>query len=192
MKITITDDKIREYFQAHAPEFPKYTTPLLNLANQYAQGTRPQVVGQMSELIQEFPGRTLAEWKTWYLKQHPDAIGAATDRIVSMVEKLRIAMGKIDTQMIRQWVEDLVIVKTFVGLSFQGVVLAQIAEMRGATYRFAQPNEEARGIDGFVGDSPISIKPYTYKSMDRLPETIKGEIVFYRKTKKGIVIEFDE
>lgn len=32
--------------------FPKYTTQIMNLANQNAQGTRPAVVGQMSELIQ--------------------------------------------------------------------------------------------------------------------------------------------
>ena len=31
--------------------FPKYTTQLMNLANQTAQGTRPKVVGQMSELF---------------------------------------------------------------------------------------------------------------------------------------------
>ena len=35
-------------------EFPKYTTQLMNLSNQNAQGTRPKVVGQMSYLIQEF------------------------------------------------------------------------------------------------------------------------------------------
>jgi len=45
-----------------APEFPKYSTQLMNLANQNAQGTRPRVVGQMSDLIQEFPGSTLDEW----------------------------------------------------------------------------------------------------------------------------------
>ena len=30
--------------------FPKYTTQIINLANQNAQGTRPQVVGKMSNL----------------------------------------------------------------------------------------------------------------------------------------------
>ena len=29
------------------PEFPKYTTQIMNLANQNAQGTRPRVAGQM-------------------------------------------------------------------------------------------------------------------------------------------------
>ena len=46
--------------------FPKYATQILNLANQNAQGTRPKTVGKMSELIQEFPGRTYREWVVWY------------------------------------------------------------------------------------------------------------------------------
>jgi hypothetical protein len=37
------------------------------LANQNAQGTRPKVVGQMSELIKEFPGKDVAEWEEWYI-----------------------------------------------------------------------------------------------------------------------------
>lgn len=39
-------------------EFPRYTTQILNLANQDAQGTRPRVVGQLSELIKECPDKT--------------------------------------------------------------------------------------------------------------------------------------
>ena len=44
------------------PEFPKYSTQLINLANQNAQGTRPKVVGQMSELSKEFPGGSYDVW----------------------------------------------------------------------------------------------------------------------------------
>jgi len=69
MKIKITIEEIRKYLDIETPEFPKYVAPLINLANQYAQGTRPKVVGQMSELIQEFEGKTLREWEEWYLKK---------------------------------------------------------------------------------------------------------------------------
>lgn len=55
---------------ATPPALPKYVGQLLNLANQNAGGTRPKVVGQMSELVQACPGRTLAEWETWYREKH--------------------------------------------------------------------------------------------------------------------------
>jgi hypothetical protein len=48
MKIKISIEEIRKYLDIETPEFPKYVAPLINLANQNAQGTRPKVVGQMS------------------------------------------------------------------------------------------------------------------------------------------------
>jgi len=119
MKIKLTNQEIREHLGSASPEFPKYTTQLINLANQNVQGTRPRVVGQLSELIQAFPGKRLAEWEKWYLKQHPEAINIATNKIVEMLEHLKKAMNKIDRNLVEQWVKDLVIVKTFIGLRFQ-------------------------------------------------------------------------
>ncbi len=79
------------------------------------EGTRPKVVGKMSELIKQFSGRTLPEWEKWYLKQKPEAIEAATQKILNTLEDLKKAMNKIDKDMVKQWVKDLVIVKTFIG-----------------------------------------------------------------------------
>ena len=60
-------------------KFPLYTTQLINIANQNAQGTRPKVVGQMSELIKKCPNKTYEGWKNWYLEKHPKAINNADD-----------------------------------------------------------------------------------------------------------------
>ena len=38
----------------------------MNLANQNSQGTRSKVVGQLSDLIQEFQGNSIEEWEEWY------------------------------------------------------------------------------------------------------------------------------
>jgi hypothetical protein len=46
-------------------------TQLINLANQNARGTWPEVVGQMRDLIQEYRGRKLEEWEKWYLSSIP-------------------------------------------------------------------------------------------------------------------------
>ena len=115
-------------------DFPRYTTQLLNLANQNAQGTRPRVVGRL-------------------------------------------------------WVEDLVLEKTFIGLRFQEAILKKVAETRGMPYRLASVTEEAQGIDGVIGDVPISIKPSTYKIKNALRETLKAKIIFYDKTKSGLEID---
>jgi hypothetical protein len=54
-QFTLKNSKITEDTLDALPSFPKYTTKLMNLANQNAQGTRPQIVGQMSELIHSAP-----------------------------------------------------------------------------------------------------------------------------------------
>ena len=54
MKYTLKNELIESFNESESFEFPKYTSQLINWANQNAQGTRPVVVGQMSELFPEF------------------------------------------------------------------------------------------------------------------------------------------
>jgi len=192
MKIKLTFDEVRDLLEAPPALFSQVVAPLLNLANQYAQGTRPKVVGQMSELIQDFQGRTVEEWRTWYLQRYPEAIQAATAKILDMLGRFQTALETIDSKAVRQWVEDLVIFKTFVGLRFQEAILKKVATLRRTSYRLSEPHEEAKGTDGFVGDTPIAIKPETYRAKPGLSEAIECEVIFYRKTKNAIQIEIEE
>ena len=192
MKVRISFDDIRNALEASAPDLPKYVYPLLNLSNQFAQGTRPKVVGKMSELIQEFPGKTLDEWTEWYQKNHPEAIQNATDKIKDNLNKLKDAMDEITEDMIEEWVTDLVIVKTFLGLRVQEAVLKEIASKTNNSYRLANPDEESKGIDGFIGDTPVTVKPLSDIPTDRIRVVKEGVLISYSKTSKGIEVEFDE
>ena len=192
MKIKLSVEEIRKYLDIDTPEFPKYVAPLINLANQYAQGTRPKIVGQMSDLIQEFEGKTLAEWEKWYLNRKPDAIRNATERILQMLKNLKDTINKIDEKTVEQWARDLVIVKTFVGLRFQEAILMKGAKIKGTNYRLSESNEEAKGIDGYIGEIPVSIKPHTYESKAALPEQIAIKIIFYEKVDNGVEVDYGE
>lgn len=192
MKITkIKTNEIKKLLNVENIEFPKYTTQIMNLANQNAQGTVPRVVGQMSDLIQEFSGKTVSEWETWYKDKHPEAIQIASDKVLDMVEKLKGAIQQIDIELIEKWVEDLVIIKTFIGLKFQSAILKKVADIKNCSFRLATPIEEAKGIDGFIGENPVSIKPITYKYQKALSEKIEFDFIFYDKKKDGINIEFN-
>jgi len=192
MKIKLKNAEIQEYVNAPASEFPKYTTQLINVANQNSQATRPRHVGQLSELIQEFPGQTFEEWVAWYQEQRPNAIDEATDRITSMIENFKEAVQKIDRTLMRSWVEDLVLVKTFAGLKFQEAILKKLAEIKECDYRLAEPHEESQGVDGFVGEEAYSIKPNTYDAIPTLAESIEVKMIFYEKKKDGVVFEIPE
>jgi len=59
-------------------------------------------------------------------------------------------------------------------------------------YRTATPEEESKGIDGYIGNEPVSIKPTTYKTKN-LQENIQAKIIFYEKPEKKnyIIVEYD-
>lgn len=192
MKIKIPNSEVQELLSGKTYAYPKYATQIMNLANQNAQGTRAKIVGQMSDLIQEFEGVSLAEWEKWYLEGHPDAIENATEKVYGMVSLFKEAIVKIDKETVRNWIEELVVVKTFSGLKFQEAILKKLSVYFKKNYRLATPEEESKGIDGFIGDSPVSIKPITYKTKMGLNEEIEVPIVFYDKKKSEIVVEFND
>ncbi|MBU4369217.1 MjaI family restriction endonuclease [Patescibacteria group bacterium] len=189
--IKIKNEELIQELIGKTKDFPKYTTQLINLANQNAQGTRPRVVGQLSELINECPEKTYQGWKKWYLSKYPNTIKNATEKINEMMDNLKEAIKSIDKSIIKKWVEDLVLEKTFIGLKFQAAILKKIALIKNTNYRLAGPKEESQGIDGFIGNIPISIKPMTYKTKDALREEIKTKIIYYSKTKSGLEIDAD-
>lgn len=190
-KIKMKNSEVEQLSNASQFDFPRYTTQIINLVNSNAQGTRPEVVGQMSELIQEFDGNSLQEWIQWYSTKHPNAVEAATDKIYSKFQEMKHAVDLINREMIEAWVKDLVYTKTYCGLKFQSTIIAFLAVKLGKTWRLATIEEEAKGIDGFIGETPIQIKSATYKIESRLSETIDAPIVYYEKKKDGINIEYD-
>ena len=192
MKVKLTNKDIREALEIPSPSFPKYVSQIINLANQNAQGTRPRVVGQLTDLIQEVSGKTLDEWEQWYLQRYPDAVKTAKEKILSMLENLKDAMHKIDENMVSVWVKDLVIVQTFIGLQFQEAILKKAAEIKGVDYRLSEKMDESKGIDGYIGNIPVSIKPDTYKIKKALSEEIPVKIIYYKKVKNGIEMDYSE
>ena len=196
MKYTLKNELIENFNESKSFSFPKYTSQLINWANQNAQGTRPVVVGQMSELFPEFMNSgmeiTIENWRKWYTEKYPEAFENATDKIFAQVQNLKNAIPLIDREMVEKWVQDLVINKTFNGMYVQKAILASLAEKRGTTYRLATPEEESIGIDGYVGEIPYSVKPDTYKTMGRLSETIDVKMIYYSKTKTNLEIEVED
>lgn len=58
---------------------------------------------------------TVQDWTQWYLERYPNAIENATNKIYEQVENLKKAIQLIDKDLIKSWVEDLVISKTYNG-----------------------------------------------------------------------------
>lgn len=176
--------------------FPKYTTFLINQAARTAQATRPSVVGQMSELIEEFRKDvskvTFSEWEKWYMEKFPDAIELATDKTLEMLNNFDNAMKEIDRELVKEWVRDLTVTKTYTGLLTEKIVIIKVAEEKGEDYKYSSSQDESKGIDGYIGKRAISVKPDTYKNKPHLLENINAEIIFYSKdSQNNLKVEYD-
>ena len=211
-EVVIKKEELVKVLNVPKTEFEKYVSPLLNQINNWAHGTRPEVVGQMSELIKEFMGRypkdqwTFDNWRDFYLSTEvipgstgEKAIETAVKRIKEKLSEVRRVLDDIDEETIRIWVEDLVLNKTFWGLMVQRPILSKLAEIFAGdplNYRLSAPEEESKGIDGFIiingEEFPVSIKGVTYRQEKHLKENIGAPIVYYEKTKSGLRIDYSE
>ena len=76
---------------------------------------------------------------------------------------------------------------------WSGAILEEAAHRLNRTLRLSSPEDESQGIDGYLDGRPVSVKPTTYKAMDRLNETIDARMIYYEKTSNGtIVIDLEE
>ncbi len=194
-KFTVSNDEIIESSGGDPISFPKYTSQIINLANQNAQGTRPKTVGQLSELTQEYAKQAnkpnLEGWKKWYLEKHPKAIDDASDKILKSLNNLKNVIPLIDEKMIHAWVEDLIFNKTFKGLNIQEAILKKLAAIQNKPYKMASPKEESLGIDGYVKETAYSIKPTSYKFKEMLSEVIEAKVLYYTETKTGLTVTLE-
>jgi len=148
----------------------------------------------MTDLIREFPGRNYEEWEKWYSERYPNAIDNAISRIRTMLNNLAKALEEIDDDLISLWVKDLVLVKTYVGLRFQRAIIKRVADSLSLNCQLeTTPEEEAKGIDGYIGEVPVSVKPITYKvQSQRLSEDLSGiRMIYYQKQKDCIEVEYE-
>ena len=168
-----------------------YIRSIVNMAAGFSQTLRPKNMGQLSDLLQDYRNSTdnptVSGWKEYHVQTiGKDCIENATEKTWDFIERIKTNIEHLTKEDVRDWVEELVYEKTFSGLQIQLDVLRMVSKK---SFRLATPTEESQGIDGYVDGNPVSIKPHTYKnSPASLNETIKCDIIFYKKTRNGLVI----
>ena len=193
-EIKITKKELMKIADYKPKQFPKYSASIINLLNRWARGTASEVVGQMSDLAQECPHKDYDKWREWYLTKHPEAIEKATKLIMTKLKEVAKTFEKIDEDIVKIWVEDLVIDKSFWGLKIQEAIILRLEELTKKKCRLADKEEESKGIDGFVGELPIQIKPSSYKTASNVKtEKLRAKIVYYEKNADGdYIIDISE
>lgn len=178
------------------PEFPKYTTQSMNTTDQNSQAIRSRDVGQMSELIQEYkedyPDGTFEDWQQYYYDEYngEKRIEGATEKPFDMVVKMRGAAMDIDEDMPNRWIKDVVLSKTYTGRGrTEEAMFENPSKEYGLESSPSTPSDESKGVDGDLGDQPVSNEPITYKQKSRLQENVDAPIVHYEEYKSNHTLE---
>jgi hypothetical protein len=163
IKLTATDFK--DVVKRDRCEFPLNTKPILNIATQNSQCTRKKIVGSMKEMFIDFQasgaGMSVDDWETWYYANGgADKIQAATDKLYAYLNKMPLDHSVFTRELAQTYILDLVINKTHYGMSGEYYAVLATAKHFGLEHRFSTAEEESRGIDAWIGDKPVQIKPH--------------------------------
>ena len=169
--------------------YPLYYYGIIDDFNTISKATTPKYVGKVHTLFKEHKFRYLGEWIKWHNNKYPGCVDKAVDKIWNMLENrahVSKAYKREYRRYIRKFVENLLYNQTYTGLKIQEVILIKISQIMKQKYRWAAAKEDSSGIDGFVGDIPISIKP---KSC-RVSKPAGTKRVYYEIDTKNNILSF--
>jgi len=143
----------------------------------------------MKELWLEFIATeapdTLENWETFYVgRMGTDGLDEASEKLYDMISKMGVPW--IDEQMCADYVREVIYNKTHFGMGGESMAIAVAAEYFDLPYRFSNAEEESQGIDGWIGEYPVQVKPQdTFKvgHVFNKADTSKQLVVTYEKKK---------
>jgi hypothetical protein len=163
--IKLTATAFKDVIKRDRCSFPLNTKPILNIATQNSQCTRVSIVGSMKELFAKFlkadVGRSVDDWENWYLNNGgTQKIQDATDKLFDYLNKMPLDHTVFTREVAENYILDLVINKTHYGMSGEYYAVLATAKYFGLDYSFSSAEEERQGIDAWIGDKPVQVKPH--------------------------------
>lgn len=160
--IRISPEERASFVRERSPDYPKYTSQILNLANQNAKSTRRSLVGPMKNIVEEFtdkyPNGTYEDWEQYYLNEYDgeERLEESTEELLQMVSQMEEAMEKIDDDLAHMFIRDLVLYKTYQGTSrdIKEVVLKKLSQIYDLEYELSASED----IDGYIDGTPLIIE----------------------------------
>lgn len=175
-----------------ANEFPDLTSALIGLANHLSKATTRKKLGNPTSVIEEFGGKTFEDWERFYEQKRPGALDTAGREIYNAIEMLRNALELVDKELVRHWVEEAVLKRTYATWRIQETILRNIAKLQGKPFRQPDDHESEAGIDGFIDERPFSVRPVShYFKGPPEEQDAPVDVVYFEKAKRGLKVYYD-
>lgn len=189
LTININSEDVESFIGIKSIEFRIYVPTLLNQINAWSKATNKEHVGHLNELMIRYGKQGYKDWRKCYLRSHKSRIENSTDLVYQKLKKVKQALNSIDHATIKQYIEDLVLVKTYRGFKIQQLIFKRIKVEYGAQFKRASTRDESRGIDGYINTKPVSVKPVSYRRQAKLHDTDDVPIVFYKFKAKCLEVD---
>lgn len=198
-EIVISEDERERLETGREFQFPKYALTILNAAMNTAGANKAHTVGQTSEIRkefrQEYPDGTYEDWVEFYNREYngEKRIDEAIEKTSQMLQNFKEVIDEIDEEMVRDYIHEFIYYKTPQGFDDEHVIFEKLAEVYDREYRSSTAKEEPQGIDGYLDDQPVSIKPESFKRKGN-PDEINAPIVYYKdfKSTDKLVLDLSE
>lgn len=175
--------------------FPKYVSGLLNFAFNTSRANAASKIGHVSTEIQSFDEEvkngSMDDFNEYLLGKFPNREEYSFEKTMGLLEGMKEALSVIDGDVVKDYMSNMKN-NTWVGLRVQETLLKKLADEAGSTWRLATQEEEAKGIDGYVGNKAYQVKPTSHKAMGRLGEKFDCAVIYYDKGSNGIKFEIVE
>ena len=157
-----------------------------------SKATSRKKLGNPALVIEEFDGKAFEDWERFYEQKRPGALDTASREIFSAVEKLQKALALVNEELVRHWVEEAVLKRTYAAWRIQETILKHIAKRQGKPFRQPDDQESEAGIDGFIDERPFSVRPVShYFKGPPEEQDAQVDVVYFEKVKSGLKVYAD-
>ena len=120
-------------------------------------------VGDMTKIVSSSKSKTIEEFRNEYLNsEYGYKFIKSRENYVDFINSRHMDNRYYTNEFIREYFERKVINESFVGIKNQNLICDYLAKKFNTTWKIATTVEDSNGIDAYIGDKPIQVKPISY------------------------------
>lgn len=120
-------------------------------------------VGDMTKIVSLSKAKTIDEFRNEYLNsEYGDKFIKSREKYVDFIKSRHMDRRYYTDDFVREYFERKVINESFVGIKNQNIICEYLANKFNTTWKMATSKEDSNGIDAYIGDKPIQVKPISY------------------------------
>lgn len=197
MNVELTIDDTEVYDTLPTFEWEKYQKGFLGILNNaYNQScnTGTKVLGDMSEITSQYDGGSYTDFLVYYADEWDgtERTNEATQRMAdNIVNRIESVGGRIDEKVAFKWANQYVqymLVNSYRGFMDEARAIELVADEVDADWRVADSSKESEGVDGYIDERSVQVKPDSHNDLD-INDYDADVLITYYYTDDTFVIE---